>query len=290
MQKERQVRDMSKADPFDMFGGLGNFGGFGASIFGRNPFDDPFFTRPFGTLFTQSNIPGDSSQVLASKAPVIQEVHSEDEGEGKELENNMNDSKKSSNSSKEPFVHHPDDEADDDNYNNANQKIEGNRVKGTQTKTFKFHSRKVTYGGLDGAYYTSSATRRMGSDGMLMEECKEADTITGQATHRISRGIHDKGTSVARRLNSDGKVETLQTLHNLNEDELMGFEEAWEGNTGNHLPSWSDAFGTFENTGSDSSRLGQMSNWGRSLLPAAGHSTNESTAGRTKKVVRINIE
>lgn len=30
----------------------------------------------------------------------------------------------------------------------------------------------------------------------MVEETKEADTTTGQATHKISRGIHDKVTFI----------------------------------------------------------------------------------------------
>ena len=91
---------------------------------------------------------------------------------------------------------------------------------------------KVTYGGINGAYYTASATRRTGNDGVsklpsafsflhfffirilaveicygfrrrshikgsfgnqvVLEDRKEADSTTGQATHRISKGIIDK--------------------------------------------------------------------------------------------------
>lgn len=78
---------------------------------------------------------------------------------------------------------------------------------------------------------------------VTIEESKQADRTTGQATHRISRGIHDKvnlgnelnsyilfynelvlqlilvvqGHSVTRKLEPDGKVDTVQTLHNLDE-------------------------------------------------------------------------
>ncbi|XP_057462555.1 uncharacterized protein LOC130752736 isoform X4 [Actinidia eriantha] len=45
---------------------------------------------------------------------------------------------------------------------------------------------------------------------------------------------------VTRKLNSDGRVNTMQTLHNLNEDELSGFEEAWKGNARKHLSGWNE--------------------------------------------------
>lgn len=45
---------------------------------------------------------------------------------------------------------------------------EGNRVDNVrpQSQTYSFHSSTVTYGGANGAYYTSSSTRRMGGDGV----------------------------------------------------------------------------------------------------------------------------
>lgn len=36
-----------------------------------------------------------------------------------------------------------------------------------QTKSFSVQTSKVTYGGVDGAYYTSSSTRSKGSDGVI---------------------------------------------------------------------------------------------------------------------------
>ncbi|KAE8809620.1 Superkiller viralicidic activity 2-like protein 2 [Hordeum vulgare] len=41
----------------------------------------------------------------------------------------------------------------------------------------------------------------------------------------------------------DGKVDSTQILHNLNEDELPGFEESWKGNAGQHLPGWNQNAG-----------------------------------------------
>lgn len=38
----------------------------------------------------------------------------------------------------------------------------------SRAKTFRHHTSKVTYGGIDGAYYTSSRTRRAGSDGVCL--------------------------------------------------------------------------------------------------------------------------
>nr|GMC84778.1 uncharacterized protein LOC109149034 [Ipomoea batatas] len=98
--------------------------------------------------------------------------------------------------------------------------------------------RRVTYGGIHGAYLTATTTRQTGSDGRVWEETKHADVTTGEATHTISRGIHDKGHTLTRKLKSDGKVDTMETLHNLEEDELVGFNREWEHNANKHLPGW----------------------------------------------------
>ncbi|GMH31280.1 hypothetical protein Nepgr_033123 [Nepenthes gracilis] len=257
-------------------------------------------------MFGQSDLHS-SPQIFAAKEPVIQEVNTDDEGEGEIVDGNIDDHRRSSSSSKEPFVVHPDDEVDDGNRKDVCGRTNYNLVPGTQAQTFKFHSCKVTHGGVDGAYYTSSGTRRIDS-GVLMEEWKEADRITGQATHRISRGMNDKGHSITRKLNSDGKVETLQTLHNLNEDELTGFEKAWKDNAEKNPLSWTDAFSTRQDAGSSSNRRSDQGGW---LLPFVGPqtrpwaiglgqndsgggtgtgTTSSTSAGRTKKVVRINID
>ncbi|EEF50381.1 conserved hypothetical protein [Ricinus communis] len=233
MQRGRERRDdfFGMADPF------GNFGGFGMrpSLYGgRDPFDDPFFTRPFRSMFQSSNSStSDVSQTNGAKGIVIEELNSDDESEKeKETDTGLEN---------EPSVEHPDDEEKSKTVNHGS---DYNRIEGTksQARSFSFQTCKVTYGGVDGAYYTSTRTRRAGNDGVIVEESKEADKTTGQATHRISRGIHDKGHSVTRKLTSDGKVDTMQTLHNLNEDELAGFEEAWKGNGKRQLPDRSDQF------------------------------------------------
>ncbi|KAK9053584.1 hypothetical protein SSX86_024658 [Deinandra increscens subsp. villosa] len=117
------------------------------------------------------------------------------------------------------------------------------------TRTVSHSFKKVTYGGINGAYYTATTTRKSGSDGLVIEDSKEADKTTGQAAHRVSKGIHDKGHSVTRKLGTDGKVDTIQTLHNLNEDELAGFEQEWEGNADSRIPGWNDEFNLFERAG-----------------------------------------
>ncbi|XP_057510004.1 uncharacterized protein LOC130792496 isoform X2 [Actinidia eriantha] len=263
-------------DPFTSFGGFGGFGDHRSLLSslsgGRDPFDDPFFTRPFGSMFEssiftspfgrmfESSIFGPTgnpftdmyaprfieSQVPQSnnsRGPIIEELNSDDEKD-EDKEEKKGNPRKHGQSSHKPYVEDPDDGVEGTKSKQMQYRNDFNEVNNThsqpQTHSFNFQSSTVSYGGTNGAYYTSSRTRRTGSDGLTLEESKEADTATGQATHQISRGIHDKGHMVTRKFNSDGKVDTMQTLHNLNEDELSGFEEAWKGNARKHLPGWNE--------------------------------------------------
>ncbi|THU63228.1 hypothetical protein C4D60_Mb01t13520 [Musa balbisiana] len=266
MQRGRGGRDdfFGFGDPFAGFGGFGRPGSLISSFFGgRDPFDDPFFTQPFGSLMGpsmlgpsmfagQGSLFGETSNagfleqappVNKSKGPIIQELSDDDDddgGEGEKADKEQKENpRKHSRTSKEPFVQDPDEVEEKksrymqyrNNYNQSNPMQ-------AQGHSFTFQSSTVTYGGPNGAYYTSSTARRMGGDGVIMEESKEADTTTGRASHRVSRGIREKGHSVTRKLNSDGRVDTVQMLHNLNEDELPVFEETWKGKAKQHLPGW----------------------------------------------------
>ncbi|KAK3120887.1 hypothetical protein QOZ80_8BG0643110 [Eleusine coracana subsp. coracana] len=267
----------------DPFAGFGHPGSLMSSFFGgANPFDDPFFTNPFGSMMQpcllgpsmlgpQGSLNGDmgnagmfgpqtvlnqgmsnscgfiqqAPEPSRPKGPIIKELSSDDEDDAsgdKKDDKNEGNCRKHPRTSKGPYVEDPDDEAEDSHKRPKHGYIgrEFNRA-GTsrpQPQTFMFQSSTVTYGGPNGACYTSSTTRRTDGDGITLEERKEADTTTGKASHQISRGIGNKGHSLTRKLNSDGHVNTLQTLHNLNEDELAGFEETWQRNTGGNLPGW----------------------------------------------------
>ncbi|KAK6918534.1 Myeloid leukemia factor, partial [Dillenia turbinata] len=261
MQRERRDRE----DLFDFGGIFGNVGGFGGlgdrrSLFsafvGGDPFDDPFFTRPFGSSIFGPSMFGPSSSIFGaaqnsdlpenrSKGPVIEELNSDDEGEGAD-DSGEKVNQKNYESSRDPLVEVPNEETEEKKGKSIYLRNNYNKASQPQARTFSFQSSTVRYGGVDGAYYTSSTTRRTGNDGAVLEESKEANTTTGQATHRISRGIHDRGHSVVRRLKSDGDIDTMQTLHNLNEDELTSFEEAWKDKEG--LPEWNDGSSAQANT------------------------------------------
>lgn len=249
------------------FGGIGGFGRPGSlisSVFGgTDAFDDPFFTRPFESFMGQGLFgPGESifgANSLAthggflghenfppnrSTGPIIKELASDDE---QEEEEQKTDSEKKVNPrkhlrpDKDPYVEEPEDDVGERKSKHLHDISEFNRAnaKRQQNGSYFFQSSTVSYGGPNGTYYTSSNTRRAGSDGVVLEESKEADLSARKASHRISRGMHGKGHSVTRKLNSDGRVDMLQTLHNLNEDELENFEEDWNGKARQYLPEWS---------------------------------------------------
>ncbi|AQL02270.1 glycine-rich protein [Zea mays] len=286
MDRGQNGRDdvFGRRDPFSGFGFGPHRSLFSGLLGGRDPFDDPFFTHPFG-----GRMMGDHDMFVPSpfgpmggpfgdmrnggfieqapprgnrRRPVITEVE-EDGGENAEHGNQQ--------PNQDPYVQEPDDGIDETEGGQVELHRDLSRANSggqPQARTFTYQSSSVTFGGINGAYYTTSKSRRTGSDGITVEESKEADTTTKEATHRISRGIHDKvdksllcqsciwlikiilnspvhtglctehifdlsidngsknakknfnlGHSLTRKLNSDGKVDTTQTLHNLNEDE-----------------------------------------------------------------------
>ncbi|MFS7932691.1 putative myeloid leukemia factor [Helianthus anomalus] len=172
------------------------------SFWGKDPFDDPFFTDPFDTRF------GSRKEITIE-----------------ELDNDGHDSVPDTQVavSKAP-AHKPHDSSG-------------------------FSYRRVAYGGVNGVYYSSSIGQRTGSDGMVLLEIKEEDKTVGQAMHTISRGIHEKAHTLTKRRDPNGKEDSLQILHNLNEDELDGFEENWKAKADKYMPGWNDGSSSLENSG-----------------------------------------
>lgn len=86
--------------------------GFGASMFpgifgGKDPFDDPFFSRPRGNSFGSGSFRSNSDSNLQQrgklKAPVIRELNSDSEED-------MDDARGADSSNRNPRVEHPDDQ------------------------------------------------------------------------------------------------------------------------------------------------------------------------------------
>lgn len=294
MQRERDGKADFAEPERRGFSGMESHRGMMTSIFGRDPFDDPFFNRPFSAfgsnIFDSHNGGNDLPVASSSKGPIIEElIDTDDEGAVEEEGNNIGSGvreDKARGSSKDPLIEYPEDQ--EVKSKDVSHGVNYDRVEGTQPHARSVSFRKVTYGGINGAYYTATTTRKMGSDGVVLEESKQADRTTGQAAHRISRGIHDKGHSVTRQLDKDGKVDTMQTLHNLEEDELAGFEKAWNGNVLRHLPRWNEESHSFETAGA-AMRFGThfRSSGG---VEHGNDSRTVSSAGRPKKVITINIE
>ncbi|KAJ8753966.1 hypothetical protein K2173_001864 [Erythroxylum novogranatense] len=199
MQREREGRN----DLYGIDNPFGNFSGFSMmpNLFGgKDPFENPFITRPFGLELSrfQPQISANCGESCdgRGKTIVIEEVTFDGEEEnGVHARNMKNNHKEHDGSSKEPSVEHPDDDSDAKRTRKVvNHGSKYNRRAQTepQTRNFSSQTSKVTYGGVDGAYYTTTRTRRTGTNGVLIEESKEAEKTTGQATHRISIGIHDK--------------------------------------------------------------------------------------------------
>ncbi|KAL6494071.1 hypothetical protein OROGR_031980 [Orobanche gracilis] len=305
MQEGVEVRKNANTSRSQFDSGFGFGGSMFPSLFGGSgPFDDPFFTRPFGSMFEPSTFSSNNPanlQPIRSSRPKIEELDSAEEVEG--VEKQENDATDAALRNRNPLVEHPEDQTDgmtdhgnistdgrDMLHGTNHDKVEVNRQ---QSRSVSFQ--RVTYGGINGDYYTATTSRKTGNDGVTVEDSRQADRTTGQATYRISRGLYDKGHSVTRKLDSDGKVDTVQTLHNLNEDELAGFEQAWRSNGERLSHGWHDTFEFPENSGD--MRHGRVASWGGWIEPFREHSDNNrdprvqsSTGKSSKKVVTINIE
>lgn len=80
---------------------------------GRDPFDDPFFSRPFGGMFGPSAASRDTPQIGGGSGIIVEEFNSDDEGEEDEVTGDGGENRKQRIvSSTEPSVEHPDDVAD----------------------------------------------------------------------------------------------------------------------------------------------------------------------------------
>nr|GMD80940.1 Myeloid leukemia factor like [Ipomoea batatas] len=157
------------------------------SVFGgRDPFDDPFFQRPFGGMLESSSFGANGDpfvglspnvfheqqtiQRTRSTGLIIEELSSDDENEEEKGTKKNDNTRKQRRSINEPFVEVPDDEIGErkskkTQYGNERGWINNFRPQ-HRAHSFTFHSSStVTYGDANGTYYTSSRTRRTGSDG-----------------------------------------------------------------------------------------------------------------------------
>jgi len=246
-------------------GGGGGGGGGRRSlfdVFDNDPFfSDPFFTRPFGGSFGSlfgshgggfgnpffggvpqppvegaflSNRPHNPHADEHRRGPIIEELPDD-------VEHPHQHARAQSN--QEPIIEHPDDDVRPVTELPRQSRIVERQGPLTtprnsnRTQSYSFQSSSVSYGGPNGVQYSSSASRRMGPNGVVEEEFQEKDLRTGKETKRHSRGVGEKGLSVTRKRTSEGREQTLDTLHNLNEDEIPDFERTWEEQE-KMLPRW----------------------------------------------------
>ncbi|XAR63172.1 hypothetical protein NMG60_11023017 [Bertholletia excelsa] len=226
---------------------------------GKDPFDDPFFTSPFDMFQKQT----DSGH--RSKEITIEEVDSD----GNPLSH--------SEPNKELVVKDPSGKVPNKNPNGGGSNLSFQRV---------------SYGGLNGMYYTTSVTRKKGDDGVLLMEINEEDKTVGESLSTVSRGIQDRGLSVSTKRTSDGKPDTVQTLHNLNEDELVNFEEAWNANAQKLPAEWDGGFKLLEDAEAKTGGWDWWPAWDGWALPWTEQAGGDGGAanGRAKKTVQIDME
>ncbi|CAK9870487.1 unnamed protein product [Sphagnum jensenii] len=275
-------------------GGVGGGGGGGAGfgsqggmrslfdVFDNDPFfSDPFFTRPFGGSFGSflgsrgglghpffglpqpafeprqalylHNQPDNPQGGEHRRGPIIEELPDDAEHPHEHVQ---------AQSSQEPIIEHPDDDV-----RPASELPQQSRIiqqqgplstsHNNRTQSFSFQSSSVSYGGPNGVHYSTSATRRMGPNGVIEEEFQEKDSRSGKETKHVSRGVGEKGLSLTRKRTSEGREERLDTLHNLNEEEIPDFERTWEEHE-KMLPRWNKTrplgIGSSYNGGSGSRR------------------------------------
>ncbi|XP_057805703.1 uncharacterized protein LOC131020718 [Salvia miltiorrhiza] len=229
---------------------------------GKDPFDHPFFTQPFGGLFGGTNPFAD---------PFFTSNFGRNSGPRKQISiEELN--------------------PDDAGGNDAKSELSVKNWSESPSDYQSFSFQRVAYGGPDGMYYTSSVGKRTGGDGVFLMEMKEDDQMVGESLHTISKGIHDKGHSVTTKQSKDGRVDSLQTLHNLEEDELAGFEENWKTSAENVLPGWSSGFNLLENAGANNSGWDDFGGWGGwpfQSLEYYGDDHGESREPSSRRIVPV---
>lgn len=251
--------------PHDPFGGLGS--SLLSEFLDRDPFDDPFFTQPFGSSFQGFFAPPQERRLNHQRSSAQQRLQKGHRGPVIEELPDDHDDPNASKSGDEPIVEHPDDDANPENsvhVKNRDVYPKYEIFSSIQPKnicqSYSFSS--VTYGGSGGTYYKSSTTRRAGANGVIQEEHEEKDS-TGQETKRVSRGLGNKGHSVTRNRNAEGSEKFLETLHNLREEEKNVFDETWRKQAEKYLPGWNRNQG--QSLEGDHARSGRHS---RAALPS----------------------
>ncbi|KAI5059859.1 hypothetical protein GOP47_0026178 [Adiantum capillus-veneris] len=235
----RRIDDFSDS-PFPIIGhGFRSRNGFFSDFLEKDPFDDPFFTWPFGNMFPSMGEFFEPVQHRQSQRHFDRRLQEKQGSRGVVIEELADDHEVAKaarpRSHREPIVEHPDDIAV------QRDNSVGDGLK-SFTQSFSFSS--VTYGGPQGTYYKSSAMRRAGGDGLFEEIREEKDSLNGHEASEIHRGLRNKGHAVACKKSATGKEDYVETLHNLTEEEKKEFDETWKKQAKKYLPGFSKSRGT----------------------------------------------
>lgn len=239
MQDSRGIRRIvdSPDSHFPIIGqGFRNRSSFFSDFFDKDPFDDPFFTQPFGSMFASMNELFEPPQHRHSKRHFDSRLQEQPSSRGVVIEELLPDDHEEpeaarTRSHQEPIVEHP-----DDNALQRNNSVGDGDVSKSFTQSYAFSS--VTYGGPQGTYYKSSAMRRAGANGLFEEIRDEKDSINGHETSRVLHGLGNKGHAVTLKKSAGGKEDYVETLHNITEEEKKGFDETWKKNAKKYLPGF----------------------------------------------------
>lgn len=287
----------------DPFAGFGLFSGGGSGggrslvedFFGPDPFDDPFFRRPFGGLLTPPGnslfgsgslfgsmrghmgmgmgmgmgmLDDDPFHRPSNEVYIDQRPFNPPQPQGRRgpvIEELPDDNEAPAPESKpantEPIIEQPDDEAipgDVENESrNISQQYQSSQVQPNYTsQSFSYH--RSTVSGPGGVYYTSSSKRRVGPNGVMEAEHHEKDTSAGIENSGVARAIGDKMHAVCKKRNADGRENTHEMLHNLTEEEAVKFNERWETHAASSLPGSRNRSRMLEGNSSGSSSGPQL--------------------------------
>ncbi|GFP95008.1 hypothetical protein PHJA_001645200 [Phtheirospermum japonicum] len=200
----------------------------GSFFGGKDPFDHLFSTQPFGGLFGGKGPFDDFTGAFDN--PFFNSPFDNHSGSRKQITieelSPENDGGHNALQSNVP---------------SKEVSVESSNDYPTGTQSFSFQ--RTAYGGLDGCSLAKIFQNMMWDAANL----------------KISNAnVLELGHSVTTKQFSNGKVNSMQTLHNLQEDELTGFQENWKMNADKVLPGWNDGFNLLENAGVNSNAWGDF--------------------------------
>lgn len=108
-------------------------------------------------------------------------------------------------------------------------------MQGGEGYSMSYSSSSVSYGGPGGVTYSRQESARSGPGGVREHQVHQYDSRSGQEFAGMTRGIGDRGHTMARTRFQDGREEHMDQLHNMMEDEAPQFDEQWQ-RASNTLP------------------------------------------------------